>query len=155
MKSAFEQVYGPPYLARMLFAEVGERPEEDLFLRVEYDGEIATSGATFAQARQDFAVLSGTQQSRELMESFLKTEHGADASLEAALKSALDAWSIGHMSLQTTDAKELPERAAVSKYLQEQLAHTGIEAGILERDKSRAIRYRSLSDKELRPLISD
>lgn len=89
------------------------------------------------------------------MESFLKTEHGADASLEAALKSALDAWSIGHMSLQTTDAKELPERAAVSKYLQEQLAHTGIEAGILERDKSRAIRYRSLSDKELRPLISD
>ena len=136
-------------------AGVGERPEEDLFLRVEYDGEIATNGATFAQARQDFAVLSGTRQSRELMESFLKTEHGADASLEAALKSALDAWSIGHMSLQTTDAKELPERAAVSKYLQEQLAHTGIEAGILERDKSRAIRYRSLSDKELRPLISD
>jgi len=26
MKTAFEQVYGPPYLARMLFAEVGERP---------------------------------------------------------------------------------------------------------------------------------
>ena len=61
MKSAFEQVYGAPYLARMLFAEVGERPEEDLFLRVEYDGEITTNGATFAQARQDFAVLSGTQ----------------------------------------------------------------------------------------------
>ena len=155
MKGAFEQVYGPPYLARMLFAEVGERPEEDLFLRVEYDGEIASNGATVAQAREDFAVLSGTRQSSELMESFLKAEYREDASLEAALKSALDAWSIGHMSLKTTDAKELPERAAVSKYLQEQLAHTGIEAGILERDKSRAIRYRSLSDKELRPLISD
>src|SRR5207244_332658 len=51
MKNAFEQVYGAPYLARMLFAEVGERPEEDLFLRVEYDGEIATNGATYAQAR--------------------------------------------------------------------------------------------------------
>ena len=89
------------------------------------------------------------------MESFLKAEYREDASLEAALKSTLDAWSIGHMSLKTTDAKELPERAAVSKYLQEQLAHTGIEAGILERNKSRAIRYRSLSDKELRPLISD
>ena len=35
MKSAFEQIYGPPYLARMLFAEVGARPEDDLFLRVE------------------------------------------------------------------------------------------------------------------------
>jgi len=62
MKSAFEQVYGAPYLARMLFAEVGVRPEEDLFLRVEYDGEIATSGTSFAQARHDFAALGGTRQ---------------------------------------------------------------------------------------------
>jgi len=155
MKGAFEQVYGAPYLARMLFAEVGERPADDLFLRVEYDGEIATNGATFAQARQDFAVLSGTRQSRELMESFLKAEHGADASFETALKAALEAWTIGHMTLQTDDAKELPERDAVTKYRQEQLANTGIEAGVLERDASRAIRYRSLSDKELRSLIND
>jgi proteasome alpha subunit len=155
MKSAFEQIYGPPYLARMLFAEVGERPEEDLFLRVEYDGEIATNGATYARARQDFAVLSGTQQSRELMESFLKTQHAPDASLEATLNSALDAWSIGHMTLQASEAKELPERAAVEKYRQGQLATAGIEAALLERDASRAIRYRSLSDTELRSLIND
>jgi proteasome alpha subunit len=155
MKGAFEQVYGAPYLTRMLFAEVGEQPAEDLFLRVEYDGEIATNGATFAQARQDFAVLSGTRQSRELMESFLKAEHRPEASFETALKAALDAWSIGHMTLQTNDAKELPERAAVMKYRQEQLANAGIEAGVLERNASRTIRYRSLSDTELRPLIND
>jgi proteasome alpha subunit len=155
MKSAFEQVYGPPYLARMLFAEVGERSEEDLFLRVEYDGEIATNGATHAQARQNFAALSGTQQSRELMEAFLTAQHAPDANLEAALNSALDAWSIGHMTLQTTDTKEPPERAAFRKHRQEQLARAGIEAALLERDASRAIRYRSLSDKELRPLIGD
>ena len=155
MKGAFEQVYGAPYLARMLFAEVGQRPEDDLFLRVEYDGEIASNGATFAQVRQDFGVLSGTRQSRELMESFLKAEHRADASFETALKAALEAWAIGHMTLQTDDVKELPERAAVAKYRREQLANTGIEAGVLERDTSRAIRYRSLSDTELRPLIND
>src|SRR5215467_1382888 len=85
MKSAFEQVYGAPYLARMLFAEVGESPQEDLFLRVEYDGEIATNGAKFAEARENFAALSGTEQSRELMESFLATQHTPDASFEAAL----------------------------------------------------------------------
>jgi len=155
MKSAFEQVYGPPYLARMLFAEVGQRPEEDLFLRVEYDGEIAANGATYAQARQDFAALSGTQQSREQMEAFLATQHVQDANLETVLNSALDAWSIGHMTLQTDDAKEPPERAAVRKHRQEQLGSAGIEAALLERDASRAIRYRSLSDKELRPLIRD
>ena len=155
MKNAFEQVYGAPYLARMLFAEVGERPEEDLFLRVEYDGEIATNGATYAQARQDFAALSGTQQSREQMEALLATEHAQDANLETVLNSALDAWSIGHMTLQTDDAKKPPERAAVRKHREEQLTNAGIEAALLERDASRAIRYRSLSDKELRPLIRD
>jgi proteasome alpha subunit len=155
MKGAFEQVYGAPYLARMLFAEVGERPEEDLFLRVEYDGEIATNGATFAKARQDFGVLSGTRQSRELMETFLKADYVPNVSFETALKSALDAWSIGHMALQTTDAKELPERAAVTRYRQERLAHTGIEAGILEREAGRAIRYRPLLDKDLRALINE
>jgi len=155
MKNAFEQVYGAPYLARMLFAEVGERPEEDLFLRVEYDGEIATNGATYAQARQDFAALSGTQQSREQMEALLATEHAQDANLETVVNSALDAWSIGHMTLQIDDAKEPPERAAVRKHREEQLTNAGIEAALLERDASRAIRYRSLSDKELRPLIRD
>jgi proteasome alpha subunit len=155
MKGAFEQVYGAPYLARMLFAEVGEQPADDLFLRVEYDGEIATNGATFAQARRDFAVLSGTRQSRELMESFLKTEHQSDASFETALKAALEAWTIGHMTLQINDAKELPERAAIKKHRQEELANSGIEAGVLDRDASSTIRYRSLSDTELRSLIND
>jgi proteasome alpha subunit len=155
MKSAFEQVYGPPYLARMLFAEVGGRPEEDLFLRVEYDGEIATNGATYAQARQDFAVLSGTRQSRELMEAFLKDHHAPDATFQTTLNSAVDAWSIGHMSLQAGDTSELPERAALLRYRQEQLSNSGIEAALLERDSSRAIRYHSLSDTELRSLIHE
>ena len=155
MKSAFEQVYGAPYLARMLFAEVGDQPNEDLFLRVEYDGEIATNGATYAQARQDFAALSGTEQSRELMETFLATQHTSDATLEAALNSALDAWSIGHMTLHTGDTKKTPEHAAVRKHRQEQLANAGIEAALLERGGNRAIRYCSLPDKELRPLIRD
>jgi hypothetical protein len=122
---------------------------------VEYDGEIATNGATYAQARQDFAALSGTQQSRELMEAFLASQHASDANLESALNSALDAWSIGHMTLQISDAKEPPERAAVMKHRQEQLANAGIEAAVLERDAGRAIRYRSLSDQELRALIRD
>jgi hypothetical protein len=139
----------------MLFAEVGERVDEDLFLRVEYDGEIASNGATYAQARRDFAALSGTQQSRELMEVFLATQHAADANLETAFNSALDAWSIGHMTLQTTDTKEPPDRAAVRKHRQEQLANAAIEAAVLERDAGRAIRYRLLPDNELRPLIRD
>jgi hypothetical protein len=154
MKSAFEQIYGPPYLARMLFAEVGARPEEDLFLRVEYDGEIASNGATYARARQDFAVLSGTRQSVEMMEAFLKSEHKPDASFETAVNSALDAWSVGHILLQASEAKELPARDAIAQHRQEQLTAAAIEAAVLERGSSRPIRYRSLTDKELRSIIS-
>jgi hypothetical protein len=89
------------------------------------------------------------------MESFLKSEHAPGATFEAALKAALDAWSIGHMALQKDDAKELPERTAIAKHRQEQLATTGVEAAILERDAKVAIRYRALSDKEARALIGD
>src|SRR2546429_6018655 len=69
MKSAFEQVYGPPYLARLLFAEVGPTPEEDLFLRVDYDGSIATNGAITTQ-RHQFTELTPNRKSAELVEKF-------------------------------------------------------------------------------------
>jgi proteasome alpha subunit len=154
MKSAFEQVYGAPYLTRMLFAEVGARPQDDLFLRVEYDGEIASNGATYARARQDFAVLSGTRQSVELMEAFLKNVHAPDGGFETAVNSALDAWSVGHMLLEVSEAKELPAREAIAQHRREQLAVAALEAAVLERDSSSPIRYRSLADNELRSIVS-
>ena len=153
MKSAFEQVYGAPFLARLLFAEVGASPEEDLFLRVEYDGAIATNGAGVSQMRNDFAVLSPTRQSAELTESFLKKEHTATAALEEAMKVAIDAWAVGHMAIGEDGAIELPERAAVAKHRDEQLADAGVEAAVLERDGKAAIRYRTLSDEEARSAI--
>ncbi|HET9418796.1 MAG TPA: hypothetical protein VFO30_05595 [Chthoniobacterales bacterium] len=153
MKTAFEQVYGAPYLARLLFAEIGATPEDDLFLRVDYDGSIATNGATVAQARQGFAVLSGTRTGTELMESFLRDEHAPAAALEQALATALDAWSIGHLAAQQPDMNSAPERAAITQHRQEQLAEAAIEAAILERNAINAIRYRALSDKEVRELV--
>ena len=87
------------------------------------------------------------------MEAFLATRHAADANFQATLNVALDAWSVGRMALETGDVSEQPEPSAVTKHRQEQLAIGGIEAALLERDAGTAIRYRSLSDKELRPLL--
>ena len=155
MKSAFEQVYGAPYLARMLFAEVGSSAEEDLFLRVDYDGSIATNGATFAEARQDFAVISGTRESAGAMESFLKNEHKSGADFAAALTNALNAWSVGHLLLQQKEGeKEPPGRDHVTEHREQQLAAMGIEAAVLERHSATAIRYRTLTDTEVRRQIS-
>jgi proteasome alpha subunit len=153
MKNAFEQVYGAPYLARLLFAEVGQKPQEDLFLRVEYDGAITTDGSTVSQTRHDFSVLSATRRSAELMEQFLQTEHTADATLPRALQVAMDACSVGHMATGEEGIKELPGRDAIAKHRQAQLAEGGVEAAVLERDSKTAICYRTLSDEQLHSLV--
>ncbi len=149
MKNAFEQVYGAPFLARLLFAEVGPKPEEDLFLRVEYDGAIATNSAGVSSTRHGFAVLSATKQAAELMEAFLERQHAADADLGKTIETALDAWSIGHMAMGEDGVKELPDPAAIARHSQEQFAERGVEAAILERAGKTAIRYRALSDQEV------
>jgi len=152
MKSAFEQVYGPPYLARLLFAEIGSSAKEDLFLRIDYDGSIAAEGPS-PQPRQRFAALSGTTASAELMEKFLQQNHVTESALSEAITVAADAWSVGRMAIGESAIKELPDRNAIEKYRGEQLASSNIEAAVLERDSKSAIRYRTLPDNELRSIL--
>jgi proteasome alpha subunit len=150
LKAAFEQVYGAPYLARLLFAEIGSKPENDLFLRLDYDGAIATNSATFAQTQQDFGALSGTKASTELMEKYLAAEHSAGATFERALKLALDAWIVGHLALGEAAISELPAREKIVSERKERLRGAGIEGAVLERNDKLAIRYRPLTDEEIR-----
>lgn len=153
LKAAFEQIYGAPYLARMLFAEIGEKPEDDLFLRVEYDGAINTNGASFAEVRQNFGVVSGTHTSAELMESHLHREQNSGATLKAALKTALDAWSIGSMARADDAIRELPAKEVIAAERKKHLC-SGIEVGILERDAKISLRYRALTEEEIQSAVA-
>jgi proteasome alpha subunit len=155
LKTAFEQIYGAPYLARMLFAEVEATAEADLFLRVEYDGAIATNGGSIAQTKQYFGVVSGTRQSTEMMESYLAKEHQPDATLVRAMKTALDAWSVGRLAAGEEGAKEIPSRDEMLKYRKEQSENVPIEAALLERNSRLPIRYRTLSEEEIKTLSGD
>ncbi|MFL6514306.1 MAG: 20S proteasome subunit A/B [Chthoniobacterales bacterium] len=153
MKTAFEQIYGAPYLARLLFAEVGARPEDDLLLRVEYDGAIAANGGDISQTRRHYAVLSATGHSTDLMEEFLKGAHQPDVDFHTAIKTAIDAWTIGSLGLGE-DLQQLPGPEAIANHRQDQLASAGIEAAILERGGNTTIRYRALSDEQARSALS-
>ena len=155
LKTAFEQVYGAPYLARLLFAEVGAKQENDLFLRLDYDGAIATNSGSFAQTRQDFGVLSGTRQSSDLMENYLAAEHSPGATFERAIKLGLDAWTVGHLALGDAGVKELPARDKILGERKERLRASGIEAAVLDRDDKTAIRYRALTETEIRAALGD
>ncbi len=151
LKTAFEQVYGAPYLARMLFAEIGATPEADLFLRVDYDGAIATNAGTMEIAHHAFGVLAGRRQAGEQMESFLRQEHSPSASIDQTLKTALDAWTAGKIASEENAVKELPSREQMRAERQTHL-RGGIEAAVLERDSKIAIRYRPLTVAELKSL---
>lgn len=155
LKTAFEQVYGAPYLARILFAEIGAKPGDDLFLRVEYDGAIAANGGTAGQTRQNFGALSGTKNSTDLMESFLTKENSAGATFEQAFRVALDAWTVGRMALGDDGATDLPTREKMSAQRKSELRTATIEAALLERNVTRAIRYRPLTDAEIKSAAGD
>src|SRR6185295_11226677 len=74
LKAAFEQVYGAPYLARLLFAELGRGTTPNLFLRLDYDGSIHTNGGAFGRSFEEFGAISGTAASAAAMERFLRDQ---------------------------------------------------------------------------------
>jgi proteasome alpha subunit len=152
LKAAFEQVYGAPFLARLLFAEIGATPAEDLFLRVEYDGAIATNALTANgnAATHAFGALSGTKISTDLMETFLQRERDTTAvTLPTALSEALNAWTVGHLALGEDGIREVPDDGALAAERAKLQQNGAIEAAVLERSGAKSIRYRSLGTDEI------
>jgi len=150
LKTAFEQVYGAPYLTRMLFAELGSGTTPNSFLRLDYDGSIHTNGGAFGRGVEEFGVISGTAASTAKMEQFLQKQPLPATTLDKALDIALDAWSIGHLTLTSEQSEELPAEDVISKHRTEQLAAASIEAAVLSDAGGRAITWRALPDAEIR-----
>lgn len=144
MKNAFEQIYGAPFLARLLFAEIGAMPEEDLFLTIEYDGAIAQ----MKKANAAFAVLAGTKRAAAGMETFLSQSLRGDESLREALALALDAWNVG----QAPADENAPAPEQLREQRQQHLNDGA--AALLERNGRAAVRYRTLVHEELSSLIA-
>jgi len=153
LKAAFEQVYGPPYLARMLFAELGRNGAPNLFLRLDYDGSIHTNGGAFGRAHEEFGVIAGTAPATAQMELFLREKHAARRPLEDALAVAVDAWTIGHLALAGEPNDAPPPAEKIATHRDEQLALTSIEAAVLETASPIPMTWRMLPDREIRPLL--
>jgi proteasome alpha subunit len=153
LKAAFEQVYGAPFLARLLFAELGRTPESNLFVRLDYDGSIRTNGGSFGHAFENFGVVSGTPASTGKMEEFLREKLPSKLPLEKALDLALDTWTVGHLTLGEDVAEGLPAAEEIARHRSEQLAGASLEAAVLERSSGLPMTWRSLSDENIRPAL--
>jgi proteasome alpha subunit len=153
LKAAFEQIYGAPYLARLLFAELGRNGAPNLFVRLEYDGTLHTNGGAFGRAIEEFGVISGTAVSTGKMEQFLRGEKIGQQTLQEALSTALNCWSVGHLALAEDLPADLPSAEQIRAHREEQLAAGSVEAAVLEAVSGSPIAWRALSDAEVRPLL--
>ena len=71
------------------------------------------------------------------------------------MKIALDAWTVGHLALGDGGVKELPARDKILAERKERLRGAGIEAALLERSDKIALRYRALTEAEIRAPLGD
>ncbi|MCC6139380.1 MAG: proteasome subunit alpha [Nitrospira sp.] len=160
IKQAFEEVYKAPFIVRMLLAELGQKPEKDTLLTINYDG-------TFDE-RRDFAVLAATKQAQTRMQDYLKAQAVSPCSLEQGLLLALCAWAVGSLAHQQDSveasadsgpernrdaAAPIPDQAALLAHLREVLVDRTLECAVLERQQAGSSKYRALKPAELARLL--
>ncbi len=153
LKAAFEQVYGAPYLARLLFAELGRGSGPNLFLRLDYDGSIHTNGGVFGRAFEEFGVISGSANATQQMETFLQEKVNPKGTLSEALQTAMEAWTIGHWTQSEGDREERPSTEVIAAHREEQTAAVAIEAAVLERSARLPATWRALREEEVRATL--
>jgi proteasome alpha subunit len=152
LKQAFEQIYGAPYLARLLFAEVGATPADDLFVALEYDGSMKANSMAAGKGRDHFAVISGTRRSAEQIALFLRNEDIGP--LKTALAVAVRAWGVGLYTLDE-DHADIPPPDELKNFLKTQLKDYSVEAALLERKPKTRIAFTELSEDKLAAVLSE
>ena len=130
LKQAFEQIYGAPYLARILFAEVGGSQESDLFVRLDYDGAMHASSMPGGKRRENFGAIAGTRRALEQVEGTLSRAKISD--LQSALEAGIRAWGAG-LYAAGEDHADVPEESALKEFVKSRLDQYSIEAALLER----------------------
>jgi len=133
LKNAFEQVFAPPLILESIFAELGERPEQDNLVRVHYDGDHYYEPSRVLVAHHD------PQAEAEAAEWIRKSVNGSD-SLERAASACLTAWR------GLTETKTFADLSAPAKPDLE-IPGKVLEAALLDRRRSGPVHYRPLDLK--------
>lgn len=148
LKEAFEQVYGAPFLIRLLFAELGREGMPDLLVRLDYDGSFKANGGVLSRRVEPFAVIAGQPRSAAAMEEYLRGRDFSSATLEEAQVIALDAWMIGSLVAARGGGEEesaLPDDKAIADHREKVLGgNASVEMALLDRRSKTATTWRPL-----------
>ncbi len=165
IKQAFEEIYKAPFIAKILLAELGVKPERDLFLTINYDG-------TFEENRR-WAALGATSDVQSRMGRYLEAQPGhTRAALAEAVEIALCAWAVGSLAQSATEASEsetdsdhafvekpdaqvasMPDKAALLAHVRQTVAEKSLECVLLERNGPGSSKCRALRSDELGGLL--
>ncbi|ODT43448.1 MAG: hypothetical protein ABS70_08075 [Nitrospira sp. SCN 59-13] len=159
IKQAFEEIYKAPFIAKILLAELGLKPERDLFLTINYDGNF--------EERRGWSVLGATSAVQVQMGRYIDAQPGlAQASLAQAIETGLCAWAVGSLAQTSSgtsdgesssvretadksDAETLPDKAALLAHVRQTVAEKSLECVLLERNGPGSSKYRALRPDEL------
>jgi proteasome alpha subunit len=161
LKTAFEQVFAAPHLVRLIMAEIGEQPDQDVIVKMDYDGSFAR---TDIESREPVEVVAGTEAAEKQMLHYIQQQlagiKGRPA-LDDALKLAAKTWAVGMESVARGELAGEPGAAPPAetidelKIWKEHLKGRHVEAGVLERNQPGASKFRLLEDKELRTALKE
>lgn len=162
IKQAFEEVFKAPFIVQILLAELGQKPEKDSLLTINYDGSFEeTSGS---------AVLAATGLAKQKMLDYLKGHATTARGLDQAAILALRTWAIGSLAHeQETDGEKTeqergggsdstskaapPDHAVLTAHLREVLSNKTLECAVMDRQQPGTSKYRALKATELARLL--
>ncbi len=157
LKTAFEQIFSAPHIVKMLLAELGDEPEQDCIVKLDYDGSFARSEI---ETKEPFDVLAGTGDAEKAMLDYLVEHNGNPRrTLDDALKLAVKTWAFGMDTAQQGESKEgdSTEKREIDpeKVLKESLKTRHVEAAVLDRGRPVTRRFRLLDEREVRTALKD
>ena len=152
LKQAFEQIYGAPYLARLLFAEVGATPVDDLFVTLDYDGSMTANSMSSGKGRDHFSVISGSRRSAEQIALFLRNEEVGP--LSRTLPVAVRAWGVG-LYTANEDHADVPPGDELKNFLKTHLKAYSVEAALLERKPKTRIAFTELGEDKFASVLAE
>jgi proteasome alpha subunit len=157
LKTAFEQVFSAPHIVKILLAELGDEPQQDSVVKLDYDGSFARSEI---EMKEPFDVLAGTSEAQKAMLDYLVEHNGNPRrALDDALKLAARTWAVGMDMAEHGENKEgeASEKRDIEpeKVLKEYLKVRHVEAAVLERSRPITGKFRLLDEKEVRSALKD
>lgn len=157
LKNAFEQVYGSPFIVKLLFAELGATPAQNEMCSINYDGSFNRHADSVDQKIHRFTTVGGTKLSEKKMRSFFEKEiKRSDLPLGEAIQKSILCWQVGYSTPATPDKFErdnLPSHAEIKKLLRESFKTRRVEAALLRHDSTFTSCFQRLDEKVIQKAV--